>query len=166
MCIRDSSYIALVYIVHLEALKLDLTGLEKAPSHVTLMQKLIGFLFGFLAFVALGGIVYYGLGWIGDAFPGMTLYGAMGIFLVAYLILIAVSAKHDDLTLDDPESPLLVLPKPSEVAVTGLYYLLPIIILLWCILIERLSPALSAFWASMAMIFLSLIHISEPTRPY
>ena len=150
------SYIALVYIVHLEALKLDLTGLEKAPSHVTLMQKLIGFLFGFLAFVALGGIVYYGLGWIGDAFPGMTLYGAMGIFLVAYLILIAVSAKHDDLTLDDPESPLLVLPKPSEVAVTGLYYLLPIIILLWCILIERLSPALSAFWASMAMIFIVL----------
>ncbi|MEZ5447957.1 MAG: hypothetical protein R3E89_02670 [Thiolinea sp.] len=25
--------------------------------------------------------------------------------------------------------------------------------LLWCILIERLSPALSAFWASVAMIF-------------
>ena len=150
------SYIALVYIVHLEALKLDLKGLEKPPSHVTLMQKLIGFLFGFLAFVALGGMVYYGLGWISDAFPGMTLYGAIGIFLVAYLILIGISARHDDLVLDDPDSALLVLPKPSEVAVTGLYYLLPIIILLWCILIERLSPALSAFWASMAMIFIVL----------
>ncbi|MFK7860479.1 MAG: TRAP transporter permease [Granulosicoccus sp.] len=150
------SYIALVYIVHLEALKLDLKGLDKPPSHVTLMQKLIGFLFGFLAFCALGAIVYYGLGWISTAFPGMTLYTAMAIFLVAYLILIFISARHDDLKMDDPDSPLLVLPRPSEVAVTGLYYLLPIIILLWCILIERLSPALSAFWASMAMIFIVL----------
>lgn len=148
------SYIALVYIVHLEALKLDLAGLEKPPSHVTMMQKLIGFLFGFLAFCALGAVVYYGLGWISNVFPGMTLYGAMGIFLVAYLILIRISAKRDDLKMDDPNAPLLVLPRPSEVAVTGLYYLLPIIILLWCILIERLSPALSAFWASMAMIFI------------
>ncbi|MFK7996018.1 MAG: TRAP transporter permease [Granulosicoccus sp.] len=150
------SYIALIYIVHLEALKLDLKGLEKPPSHVTLMQKLIGFLFGFLAFCALGAVVYYGLGWISDAFPGMTLYSAMAIFLVAYLILVFISARRDDLKMDDPNAPLLILPKPSEVAVTGLYYLLPIIILLWCILIERLSPALSAFWASMAMIFIVL----------
>lgn len=148
------SYIALVYIVHLEALKLDLKGLEKPPSHITLMQKLIGFLFGFLAFVALGGLVYYGLGWIGNVFPGMTVYGAIGIFLVAYLILVGISAKRPDLVMDDPDSELLKLPRPGEVALTGLHYLLPIVILLWCILIERLSPALSAFWASSAMIFI------------
>lgn len=150
------SYIALVYIVHLEALKLDLAGLEKPPAHITAMQKLIGFLFGFLAFVALGAVVYYGLGWISDAFPGMTIMAAIGIFMVAYLILIAISARRDDLHMDDPDAPLLVLPKPGEVALTGLYYLLPIIVLLWCILIERLSPALSAFWASAAMIFIVL----------
>ena len=58
------SYIALVYIVHLEALKLDLTGLEKPPSHITLMRKLIGFLFGFLAFVVSGwtGVLRSGVG--------------------------------------------------------------------------------------------------------
>lgn len=150
------SYIALVYIVHLEALKLDLVGLEKPPSHITAMQKVIGFLFGFLAFVALGAMVYYGLGWISTAFPGMTLFGAMGIFLIAYLILISISARRSDLKMDDPNEPLLVLPRPGEVALTGLYYLLPIIILLWCILIQRLSPALSAFWASTAMIFIVL----------
>lgn len=150
------SYIALVYIVHLEALKLDLVGLEKPPSHLTLMQKMIGFLFGFLAFVALGGLVYYGLGWVSTVFPGMTLLATAAIFLVAYLILIVISARHDDLKMDDPNAPLLVLPRPGEVALTGLYYLLPIVVLLWCILIERLSPALSAFWASMAMIFIVL----------
>lgn len=150
------SYIALVYIVHLEALKLDLVGLEKPPSHITVMQKIIGFLFGFLVFVALGAMVYYGLGWISTAFPGMTLFSAIGIFLVAYLILINISARRGDLRMDDPNAPLLVLPRPGEVALTGLYYLLPIVVLLWCILIERLSPALSAFWASTAMIFIVL----------
>ncbi len=150
------SYIALVYIVHLEALKLDLMGLEKPPSHITAMQKLIGFLFGFLAFVALGGMVYYGLGWISKAFPGMTFYGAAGIFLTIYLVLLTISARRGDLQMDDPSSPLITLPRTGEVALTGLYFMLPIIVLLWCILIERLSPALSAFWASMGMIFIVL----------
>ncbi|ASJ74678.1 TRAP transporter permease [Granulosicoccus antarcticus] len=150
------SYIALVYIVHLEALKLDLVGLEKPPTHLTVMQKMIGFLFGFLAFVALGGLVYFGLGWISTAFPGMTIYGAAGIFLVCYLVLITISARRNDLHMDDPDAPLITLPRTGEVALTGLYYLLPIIVLLWCILIERLSPALSAFWASMAMVFIVL----------
>lgn len=150
------SYIALIYIVHLEALKLDLTGLEKPPSHITAMQKLIGFLFGFIALCALGGLVYYGLGWIGTAFPGMTLYGAMAIFLITYLVLLLISAQREDLKMDDPDSELLVLPRPGQVALTGLYFLLPIVVLLWSILIERLSPSLSAFWASMAMIFVVL----------
>jgi len=150
------SYIALVYIVHLEALKLNLKGLEKLPTHLTVMQKLIGFLFGFLAFVFLGALVYYGLGWVKTAFPGTTVYGAMAIFLLLYLILVAIAARRPDLTLDDPNAPLMVLPKPGEVALTGLHYLLPIIVLLWCILIERLSPTLSAFWACMGMIFIVL----------
>ena len=39
---------------------------------------------------------------------------------------------------------------------SGLFYLLPIVILIWCIMLERLSPSLSAFWASIAMIIVSL----------
>ncbi len=148
------SYIALVYIVHLEALKLGLKGLQKPPTHLTAMQRLIGFLFGFLAVAVLGIVVYYGLGWIKLAFPGMTTLTASAIFLVAYLALAYVASRRDDLEMDDPNAPLEVLPKASDVALTGLYYLLPIIVLLWCILIERLSPALSAFWATLGMIFI------------
>ena len=39
------SYIALVYIVHLEALKLDLKGLKKSSGDRPLMSKITGFLF-------------------------------------------------------------------------------------------------------------------------
>ncbi|MEZ5840411.1 MAG: TRAP transporter fused permease subunit, partial [Hyphomicrobiales bacterium] len=148
------SYIALVYIVHLEALKLGLKGLQKPPSHLTAMQRMVGFLFGFLAVAVLGLVVYYGLGWIKVAVPGMTTIGASLIFLVAYLALAFVASRRDDLEMDDPNAPLEVLPKAGDVAKTGLYYLLPIVVLLWCILIERLSPALSAFWATMGMVFI------------
>jgi TRAP transporter 4TM/12TM fusion protein len=147
------SYIALVYIVHLEAMKLGLEGLKRPPSHITLIQKLIGVLFGFLAMSALAVAVYYGLGWVKTAFPGMTIWAGSGLFLVAYIILVGIAAKRPDLEVDDPNAPMLVLPKPGEVALTGLHFILPIVILLWCILVERLSPALSAFWATMAMTF-------------
>ncbi len=147
------SYIALVYIVHLEAMKLGLEGLKRPPSHITLIQKLIGVLFGFLAMSALAVAVYYGLGWVKTAFPGMTVWAGSGLFLIAYIILVGIAAKRPDLEVDDPNSPMLVLPRPGEVALTGLHFILPIIILLWCILVERLSPALSAFWATMAMTF-------------
>ncbi len=147
------SYIALVYIVHLEALKLGLEGLKKPPTRITLAQKLIGVLTGFLGMAALAVAVYYGLGWIKTAFPGMTLWAGAGLFLVAYLVLVTIAARRPDLQVDDPGAPLLELPRAGEVALTGLHFLLPIVILLWCILVEGLSPALSAFWATMAMTF-------------
>ncbi len=147
------SYIALVYIVHLEALKMGLKGLKKPPSHVTAMQKLIGLLTGFLGMAALAVAVYYGLGWVRTAFPGMTLWAGIVLFLVAYLVLITIAAKRPDLEVDDLNAPMLELPRAGEVALTGLHFLLPIVVLLWCILVERLSPATSAFWATMAMTF-------------
>ncbi|HPE59786.1 MAG TPA: TRAP transporter permease [Thiolinea sp.] len=150
------SYIALFYIVHLEALKLGLRGLERPPTHLTFARKLLGFMTGFVGLLVLGALVYWGLGWVKVAFPGMTLWTAAGIFLVLYLLLLAMAARHPDLEMDDPNAPLDVLPKAGEVAITGYYYLLPIIVLLWCILIEHLSPALSAFWACMAMLFVVL----------
>jgi TRAP transporter 4TM/12TM fusion protein len=150
------SYIALVYIVHLEAMKLGLEGLKKPPSHITLAQKLIGVLTGFLGMAALAVAVYYGLGWVKTAFPNMTLWAGVALFLIAYLVLVTIAAKRPDLEVDDPDAPMLELPRAGEVALTGLHFLLPIVVLLWCILVERLSPALSAFWATLAMIFVVL----------
>jgi TRAP transporter 4TM/12TM fusion protein len=38
----------------------------------------------------------------------------------------------------------------------GLYYLLPVIVLVWCLTVERLSPGLSALYASVFMLFVLL----------
>ncbi len=150
------SYIALVYIVHLEALKLGLKGLPKPETGRTKLQSLMLFVGGFLAMMVLFLAVYYGLGWVAVAFPNMTFTTVVAIFLLAYLLLVWKAAQHPDLEEDDPNKPIEVLPRAGEVAITGLYYILPIILLIWLIMIVRMSPGTSAYYAVVAMSFIAL----------
>ena len=152
------SYIALVYIVHIEACKLDLKGLPKPPSIHSFQRKMIGFLTGFITVGVLFLAVYFTLGQVKAAFPGLTVYMVLAICLLLYLVLLYIASRRPDLEKDDPEAPITELPPAADTAWTGLYYLLPIIILLWCILPspERLSAHLSAYYACLAMIFITL----------
>ncbi|MEM9632483.1 MAG: TRAP transporter permease [Pseudomonadota bacterium] len=150
------SYIALFYIVHLEAQKLDLKGLQKPPSSLTFAGKLMGLLAGFIGMAALGAIVYYGLGWIKLAIPGAAFPVVVLGCAAAYLVLLWLASRYPDLVVDPPDAPITELPRAGATAITGLYYILPIVILIWCIMIERLSPSLSAFWATIAMITVAL----------
>jgi len=148
------SYIALVYIVHLEACKLDLRGLPRtdpaSPIYITLL-KAIG---TFLTICILYFIVKFGLGWIHDIAPQESLFIISAIVLVIYLLLIKRVASFDDLEVDDPNSKVVVLPSVKPTVNSGLHFLLPVVILIWCLMVERLSPGLSAFWGSMAMFFI------------
>ena len=152
------SYIALVYIVHLEACKLDLRGLPKLPSKLTFATKLIGVLSGFIGIAVLVGLVHVVKTWISGAFPGFTLPYVIVVLTAVYLMLLWVASKRPDLEVDDPDAPLLELPPAGATAITGLHYLLPIVLLLWCILPtpDKLSAHLSAFYACLAMIAVTL----------
>jgi len=152
------SYIALVYIVHLEACKLDLKGLPKPPSTKSLTTKMIGFLTGFITVGVLFVLVYFTLGKVKATYPGLTVYTVLAINFAIYLVLLYIASRRPDLERDDPEAPITELPVASDTAWTGLYFLLPIIILLWSILPtpERLSAHLSAYYAVLAMIFIAV----------
>jgi len=152
------SYIALVYIVHIEACKLRLQGLPKPASSMTFIRKILGFLTGFIAISVMFLAVYYTLGWVKVANPDLSLFTVMAIMGVAYVALAYLASKQSDLEEDDPDAPMTELPPAGATAMTGLYYLLPIILLLWCILPspERLSAHLSAFYACLAMIFIAV----------
>lgn len=152
------SYIALVYIVHIEAMKLDLKGLPKPPSNLTKAMKALWFLTGSIATFAIFALIYAVLGWVKSVAPDMSFLTVIIIAAIAYVILLWLASRQPDLVVDAPDAPIDVLPPAGATAVTGLYYVLPIVILIWCILPtpDRLSPGLAAFWAVMAMTFVTL----------
>ena len=150
------SYIALVYIVHLEAMKLGMEGLPRAVEPKPWVQRLVGLAFGIAMVSGLSLAVYYGLGWMKPILGGYaSLVVAFGIAVV-YVLLVRFAAQYPDLKMDDPNQPVLSLPEPAPTIKSGLHFLLPVIVLVWCLMVEQLSPGLSAFWGSVLMIFILL----------
>jgi TRAP transporter 4TM/12TM fusion protein len=148
------SYIALVYIVHLEAVK---TNMPTLGNRVVSMGKTIGGMAAFFAgFAALCYGIQYPVGWITSLFPeGSGMILALLVF-VAYAALLYVAAQVPDLEPDDPHAKEVELPVVGEIYKAGLYYLLPIIVLVYFLMIEQKSPGLSAFWAT-ALLFIILL---------
>jgi TRAP transporter 4TM/12TM fusion protein len=147
------SYIALFYIVHLEAMKADIRGLPRRVLR-PLSARLLSFGMTVSGIVVLAGAVYYGLGWIkhvaGDA---SFLVIALGM-LLAYIGLIRFAARYPELHMDDPNDPITELPDAGPTLKSGLHFLLPVAALIWNLMVEELSPALSAFWATCFMMFI------------
>ena len=215
------SYIALVYIVHLEAMKLNMQGLTREEEGKSAKDLLISWAMTLLPIIALAGGVFYlselyemlatptaRLGGVlaviaiqyavlkklkaksskdklaktistGAIVLGNTIIGAFGLFflistlkshvgadmmfatitvlvLAAYVILAKISSAYPDLIMDDPNSPVLELPETGPTVKSGLHFLLPVVVLIWCLMVERKSPGLSAFYATALMIFILL----------
>ncbi|BBQ51366.1 C4-dicarboxylate ABC transporter [Aeromonas veronii] len=149
------SYIALLYIVHLEALKL---GMQPIGNHQPKpwLHRLTGFAFGAALISGLSMAVYYGLGWLKPALGDYAL-PAIGLLLaIAYLGLLKIAASNDPLPAEDPDKPLEELPNTRTVLLSGLHFLLPVVVLVWCLMVERLSPGLSAFWGTVMLVIILL----------
>lgn len=161
------SYMALLYIVHLEALKMQMQGLKKAGRHIGPVMILILFLSGFIflgvltyAMILLRGVL--------DGFMTHSVYGGLVIVAVLYLALVYYAARFPDVEMDDPDGPLQA-PRLTPTLLGGAYFALPIFILVWNLMVrtdslERLSPSLSAFWATIFMIIVALTH--RPLKSY
>lgn len=144
------SYLSLLYIVHLEAVKIGSKPIprEKVAARTRLLRSGLG-LTGSIVVLCL---LYYGIQGAKAAFganAGLILAFA-GIAL--YLGTIWYAARFDDLELDDPNAPIITLPRAWDVTRTGLDFLIPLVVLLWCLTVEQMSPGLSAFWATAAII--------------
>lgn len=148
------SYLALIYIVHLEALKQNMQGLPRRVELKAWHLRLFGVLTGFIVTAGLAAAVYFGIGWIKPVFGDYAAVVISSLLAVAYLWLVRIAASVPDLKLDDPNSPMVELPAVGPTVRSGLHFLLPVVVLVWCLMVERLSPGLSAFWATVLMIFI------------
>ncbi|HEH9404965.1 TRAP transporter permease [Aeromonas sp. MR19] len=149
------SYIALLYIVHLEALKL---GMQPIGGHQPKpwLRRLTGFAFGAALISGLSMAVYYGLGWLKPALGEYALPGIALLLAITYLGLLKIAASHEPLAAEDPDKPLIELPNTRAVLLSGLHFLLPVVVLVWCLMVERLSPGLSAFWGTVMLVIILL----------
>jgi TRAP transporter 4TM/12TM fusion protein len=146
------SYIALIYIVHLEACKIGLEGMKKRVTQ-TLAQKMLSFVFSFLFMLVMAAFTYYGIGWIKTVAGDFTIYIVSGLLAATYIGLIFYATKVPEL---EQTHDIKELPEIWITAQAGLYFLLPIVVLMWCLVVERLSPSLSAFWATVLMMVIVL----------
>ena len=149
------SYIALLYIVHLEALKL---GMQPIGGHQPKpwLRRLTGFAFGATLISGLSMAVYYGLGWLKPALGDYALPGISLLLAAVYLGLLKIAASNAPLSAEDPDQPLTELPNTRAVLLSGLHFLLPVVVLVWCLMVERLSPGLSAFWGTVMLVIILL----------
>ncbi|HED13812.1 MAG TPA: TRAP transporter fused permease subunit [Gammaproteobacteria bacterium] len=146
------AYISLVYIVHLEACKLNLQGLPRNRPR-SLRRTLTTFVLTILTVVVLSGVVYYGLGWIktvsGEASPWI----ASVLVVMVYIALVRYACGVPELEVSHE---ITKLPDLGQTARAGYYFLLPVVVLVWSLTVERFSPGLSAFWATVFMLFILL----------
>ena len=147
------SYIALFYIVHLEACKAGIQGIPR-DTIAPLKNRLTNILMTVSGVIILANVVYYGLGWIKDFAGEASVFVIAVLMLAAYVGLLKYEAGYPELHLDDPNAPILKCPEVGPTVKSGLHFLLPVVALIWNLMIEELSPALSAFWATMFLIFI------------
>jgi TRAP transporter 4TM/12TM fusion protein len=148
------SYIGLFYIVHLEALKLRMEPLirrEPRPFRDALIR--IGL--GISGTIIVCAVIYYVLRGIDSMLGAQAIYGVMAVVAILYFISIREAARSPDLPEDiDVDHPRSLDTWPTVRA--GLHFLIPIGTLIWCLMIEELSPSLSAYWAIVVQVVLML----------
>jgi TRAP transporter 4TM/12TM fusion protein len=157
------SYIALFYIVHLEALKLGLEPTAQArerPFH----QKLTAWGLGVSGSIVVCSLIYWVAQGAKNLFGPVAAPWVLGALLGAlYVYTVRVAARCPDLPQDiDIDNP--VLPDTWPTVKAGVHFLIPIGVLIWCLMIEELSPALSAFWATAMLI--ALMATQRPLTAY
>ena len=145
------AYVGLLIIVHFEAVKAGLEGLPRQPVRwqLSLRRFLVGLagMLGVLALLAL--LVPLARVWLPAAGPEVV--GAL--LVLAYLLLLRFGARN---ALSEAALEAGSRSTPGEVLRAGLYFLLPVGLLVWNLVVERTAPAFAVFWALLLLVFIVL----------
>ena len=157
-------YITLLYIVHLEACKLDMRpiiDLTKARSiYLSLLRFCISvsclIILSCFTYVLIEGVTVYGfyVPGIKSIFLDKSIYCISLLLVGVYVGILFYQFKSEGNRSQDHDEDKC--PKLSETFKYGIHYFIPIFILVWCLIVEKLSSALSCFWTNLFLIFMLL----------
>ena len=137
-----------------KALKLDLKGLKKSSGDRPLMSKITGFLFCLLPW-GLWAFSFI-MVWVGHMLFRLKQMPSCGLRLCLGPMSFWQNSARPICHMSS-RSVMISRCHAQKTSLTGLYHP-SIIVLIWNILIERLSPSLSAYWATVVMIFIVITH--------
>ncbi len=157
------SYIALIYIVHLEALKMNMQGIERLEKP-TVAQRMLIWASNILILLVLAAVVYYGSHFLESALGGVSYLVMFLVAIAAYVALVKIAAGYPDLADDDDSIELEHLPEVRPTVLSGLYFSVPIVVLLWALAVKQYSPQQSAFYSVIFLIGVVLTH--HPLRAW
>lgn len=147
------AYSSLLYIVHIEACKMGMEGLPR--PHRPLSASLIRWGLSISGLLVIMGGLYYLTAWIPAVFKAYAWIAFSLLLLVGYLGMLILSLKVPELPEDCSDS-LMNLPAAAPILCSGLYYLLPIAVLVWGLMVMEMSPGLAAYYACLCMAFIIL----------
>ena len=149
------AYLSLFYIVHLEAMKAGMRGIPRRPSPLT--GRLLGWGFTIAGTLILIQLCLWLSAWLPKVFGEAATALTALLVLAAYGGCVWYSTRWFD-TLDpaaeiDP-SAMTELPPTMPTVLSGVFYILPVFILVWCLMVLDQSPGLAAFYACVFLGFM------------
>lgn len=157
------SYIALIYIVHLEALKLKMEPMESL-NQKSLWSIPSAIAKTFITFALLYVSVNHGSLWVLKTLGNYGYAVMIGVFLISYVWLVKLSSKYKEITTTDPYELMKEVSDKKRVVLSGLYFVLPLVVLGWGIGVMRYSPQQSVFFALLFLVFIVVTH--KPIKAY
>jgi len=145
------SYIALIYIVHLEALKAGMKGLKRTAK-LNKVDKLISICSVLIVLGVLVWVLPPFFQMIKDVAGDINVFVVSLIMISSYVSLLFYVSRMPDL----PTGDIIEIPEVGKTVKAGLHFLLPVILLIWLLTVERFSPETSVYWATLFMVFIVL----------
>ena len=140
------AYLSLFYIVHLEALKAGMVGLPRRIS--PLKGRMLGWLGAIVGTLIIVQISLKLTEWIPQVFGEASSLIVGTMVAIIYVGLVWYSARWPDTTTEELTAESMTeLPETMPTLLGGLFYILPLFVLVWCLIVLEQSPGLAAFYA-------------------
>lgn len=150
------SYIALFYIVHIEAVKAGIQGLPRGPVS-PIRDRAIRWGLTISGLIIFSAAAYWLLMLVKSSLGAYATPVVIGLLVAVYLLALRHSARQKKPDVVDADQ-LVETPPVAPTIQSGLHFLLPVVVLIWNLMVEHLSPGLSAFYAT---IFLMGIVVTQ-----
>lgn len=142
------AYVSLLYIVHLEAVKAGMKGMPRRPS--PLKGRLLGWGFTIAGMFVLVQLCMWLSAWLpqvfGEAATGLTAFLVLATYVGCVRYAVRWFDQVDPTSEIDPAN-MTELPPVMPTVLSGVFYILPVFILIWCLMVLDQSPGLAAFYA-------------------